>query len=62
MVELADEDGLYRRLAPHRIRDDRTVNSSAFKRGRGDDPPSRSISHGSPVPRLMRFRLDRSLA
>ena len=38
MEELADEDELYRRLAPHHFRDDGTVNSSAFKRGKGYDP------------------------
>lgn len=38
MDELADEDGLYRRLAPHHLRDDETVNSSAFRRGKGYDP------------------------
>jgi hypothetical protein len=37
-VELADGDELYRRLAPHHVRDDGTVNSSAFKRGKGFDP------------------------
>lgn len=35
---LADDDELYRRLAPHHLRDDGTVNSSAYKRGKGYDP------------------------
>jgi hypothetical protein len=33
-----DDDELYRRLAPHHVRDDGTVNSSAFKREKGYDP------------------------
>src|SRR5215204_2419674 len=36
--EFDDEDELYRRLAPHSVRDDGTVNSSAFKREKGFDP------------------------
>src|SRR5688500_8011668 len=32
------DDELYRRLAPHHLRDDGTVNSSAFKRGKDFDP------------------------
>jgi hypothetical protein len=36
--DLEDEDELYRRLAPHHVRDDGTVNSSAFKREKGYDP------------------------
>jgi hypothetical protein len=38
MDDFSDDDELYRRLAPHQIRDDGTVNSSAFKRGKGYDP------------------------
>jgi hypothetical protein len=34
-VEIRDEDILYRRLARHQINRDGSVNSSAFKRGRG---------------------------
>lgn len=36
--ELRDDDELYRRLAPHHLRNDGTVNSSAYKRGKGFDP------------------------
>ena len=38
MEDLADDDELYRRLAPHHLRDDGTVNTSAYKRGKGYDP------------------------
>jgi len=38
MDDLTDDDQLYRRLAPHHVRDDGTVNSSAFKREKGYDP------------------------
>jgi hypothetical protein len=33
-----DDDELCRRLAPHHVRADGTVNSSAFKREKGYDP------------------------
>lgn len=34
-IAIDDEDDLYRRLAPSHINPDGTVNSSAFKRGKG---------------------------
>ncbi len=37
MLELSDDDYLYRRLSPHHLRADGTVNSSAFKTGKGFD-------------------------
>jgi hypothetical protein len=36
-MEIEDEDLLYRRLARHQVNPDGTVNSSAFKRGKGYD-------------------------
>jgi hypothetical protein len=36
--DITDDDELYRRLAPHHLREDGTVNSSAFKREKGYDP------------------------
>ncbi len=38
ILEVDDDDELYRRLAPHHIREDGTVSSSAFKRGKDPDP------------------------
>lgn len=38
MEGIADDDELYRRLAPHHLRHDGTVNSSVFKREKGYDP------------------------
>lgn len=35
---VADEDELYRRLAPHHIKEGGRVSSSAFKRGKIPDP------------------------
>lgn len=35
---IADEDELYRRLAPHHIKDGGRVSLSAFKRGKAPDP------------------------
>lgn len=42
MEEVSDDDGLYRRLAPHNFTDD-AVNSSAYKRSRKEYDRSISV-------------------